>query len=338
MADEITQKLRDLVEYVGSYTDIANANGPRVVRKTNPTLNQTTTIVASSTEPTSLILPLNVLWINFDNTGSYYKKVFRRDSKSPDPEGIFTQSWIEVTQYEDLWDAQYWDPLDDILPTTGEAGTGNLGIVRLTVAPTNPEDPIVITEGDDTLTNSRDPLPHDEMHSEIPATRLATTGDAVVISSGSPATNAGMIADFQGNSSWGTVTSNHIYPNVTELATAQILDPSALNIPPLSGDIILRGQANSGSTLYGANFSYTLPVGTSLPLVMPVWAENAMSETVFSGWFVPTQITVISGAANVVGNTVTFNTPGPVVLQASIVDTDSTRTVTVQREYLVEEA
>lgn len=217
MADVQSQKLRDYVLGIMSYTNISEHNTPIVVRKTNPTILKTTTIVASKTEPHEMQLPLNVLWIQFDSSRADYLTMYRRESKATPSSGTFNHTWNKVTTFDELWDEQFWDPQDDILPNTEEANSGMLGTVRLTVTSTNPGDPVVITEGDPTLSDSRNPLPHDEMHDEVPATRLATTGRAVVISNGAPVEGGTALADFLGDSAWNGLTTNQIYPAVTEL-------------------------------------------------------------------------------------------------------------------------
>lgn len=336
MADAEAQRLRDFVDNIAVYTGILSTDGssPKVVRKTNPTINKTTTFVASFYEPHDLLLPLNVIWIVYDSTSSRYKKVYRRDSKLEDTANGLNNTWIELTSYTELWDDQVWAVEDNTLPDTVPSDTATLGTVTLTTAPDDPEDPVVITEGDESLTNARPPLTHDEMHVEVPATRLATTGDAVVIDNGTPQQNYGMVANFLGNSDWTQLTNNHIYPSVGVYDSVNLQDPSALNLAPLSADFVFENQADEGTYLYGLPFNYAVSEGSSFDVIMPVWVEDG--PVVFKGWFIPTEVLVISGIATVSDNTVTFTTAGQVKLQVSIVDVSSARTITVERTYLVE--
>ena len=240
MATEQAQKLRDFVHDIRDYADIESYTQPVIVRRTNPVIAKTTTVVAAKTEPHDLTLPLNVLWIQFDSSKSDYLTVYRRESKATPQNGTTVHTWVKVTQYVDLWEDQLWDSGDDILPNTSDASTGALGIVRLTVTPTNPGDPVAIGEGDPTLTNARDPLPHDEMHDEVPATRLATTGRAVVIEYGTSDDGNTLLTDHLGDASWGDLTSNHVYPSVTEPDRDNGLHQDAMNsLTLVSADIVL---------------------------------------------------------------------------------------------------
>lgn len=242
MASEQAQLLSDFIDNVAVYTQIQQTDGsPRIVRRTNPTLveDSTYTFVASAVEPHALVLPLNVVWIVFDSSRPDYRYVYRRDSKNPDPDNGFEHTWVRITEYDALWEGQFYDPEDGGLSANPEAQDNLIGVVRLSVASSSPGDPIVITEGDPTLSDARIPLAHDEMHPEVPATRLATTGRAVLINNGQPVEGGGMLSDFQGDSAWGGIPRNAVYPSVEPLSPAQAKVFADMENTPVSADIVL---------------------------------------------------------------------------------------------------
>lgn len=239
MATEQAQKLSDFIDQIAEYTQIENVGNTHVVRHTNPVLvhDSTFTFVASASEPVDLVLPLNVVWINFDPASAHYRKAFARVSKQTSEDTAHT--WQRITEYDALWASQYYDSDDDGLSSNPDASSGLIGVVRLTVASATPGDPIVVVEGDPTLTDDRPPLPHDAMHPEVAATRLATTGRAVIIENGQPVENGGMVSDFQGDSSWGTLPRTLIYPAVTPLVPAEAKVFTDIENDLISADIVL---------------------------------------------------------------------------------------------------
>lgn len=317
MATEQAQMLSDFIDQIAVYTQIQQTDGsPRIVRRTNPTLveDSTFTFVASAVEPHALVLPLNVVWIVFDSSRPDYRHVYRRDSKNPDTDNGFEHTWVRITQYDDLWEGQYYDPEDSGLSSNPEAQDNLIGVVRLSVASATPGDPVVITEGDPTLSNPRVPLPHDEMHPEVPATRLATTGRAVLINNGQPVEGGGMLSDFQGDSAWGGIPRTAIYPAVEPLSPAQAkLFPDMENTP-VSADIVLvqeqrmndnasHSSRDFDAELYGVSYENPIPLNTQKRIYMPVWSEDDANQFLFDGWYHPQSVTVLEGSATI--------TPGP---------------------------
>lgn len=339
MVTEQAQLLRDFIDGIARYTGIEQTDGsPQIVRRTNPTINMTNVFVASFTEPHALLLPNEAIWIQFDSSLPDYKIVYKRVSRVADPANNTVHTWEEVTTYDALFEPQFYTAESgDLEEGPNPAGTGALGIVRLSVLPVNPVDPVVITEGDPTLSNPRIPLPHIEMHDEIPAERLATTGDAVNIANGNPIENGGMVADHLGDSAWGAVPRTFIYPSPGTYDPGEVLDPSSLLLVPVSGDLVLTG-GSWNSSLYGVPFSYDVMQGSSYGVVMPVWGEDNLSNLEFAGWFVGMSITVNGPATYDPGTRqITFTGGGVVELQATIVDINSTRTIAVNRHFNVME-
>lgn len=242
MATEQAQLLSDFIDNVADYTQIQQTDGsPRIVRRTNPTLSvdSTYTFVASALEPHELVLPLNVIWIQFDSSRPDYRWVYRRESKNPDTESGFNNTWVRITTFDALWDSQFFDPNDGGLGSNPAADENLIGVVRLSVASATPGDPVVVTEGDPTLSDPRVPLAHLEMHPEVPATRLATTGRAVIIENGQPQTNGGMLADFQGDSAWGAIPRTAIYPAVDQLNPLAVKLFTDIENTPISADVVI---------------------------------------------------------------------------------------------------
>jgi hypothetical protein len=339
MVTEQAQLLRDFIDGVARYTGIERSDGsPQIVRRTNPSINMTNVFVASFTEPHELLLPENAIWIQYNSSLQDYKWVYRRVSRDPDAAAGTTHTWERVTTYDALFIPQFYNEQSGDLPDYDNAGIAGLGLVQLSVQPADPADPTVITEGDPTLTNARDPLPHIEMHDEIPADRLATTGDAVYIANGSPIENGGMVADHLGDSAWGAIPRTFIYPSPGTYDAGSTRRPNELLLVPVSGDLVLAG-GSWPSTLYGVPFSYDVDQGTSYDVVMPVWGEDGNNDLFFAGWFVGMDVTVNGPASYDSGtNRITFTGPGEVELQATIVDVNSTRTISVNRHFNVVEA
>jgi hypothetical protein len=240
MLTQQAQLLSDFIDAVSSYSGIeSNPESAKIIRQTNPSINKTVAIVAGQGEPDSLVLPINVIWIQFDSSASDYRHVYQRDSKQPDVVLGYNHTWLRIREYKDLWETQSY------LPEDGGIGGGTpseatvMGLVRLSVASLTPGDPVVVTEGDPSLNDARTPLAHAEMHEEIPATRLATTGRAVQINYGGPQEHGVSKSDFQGDSEWGSLSLTDIYPDPTPFNPADAKVFTDMENNPISADLIL---------------------------------------------------------------------------------------------------
>src|SRR5690606_41756387 len=80
----------------------------------NSTIRVVAPVVCGVREPSGLILPLNVLWVDFNPLSRFYKQMLRRVSKEPDAalgtahtwETIETMAEYEADQAYDAEDSQ----------------------------------------------------------------------------------------------------------------------------------------------------------------------------------------------------------------------------------------
>lgn len=176
-------KLTKFIENLSSLCSVnsLDINNSVVVRLNNVIASLQTVVAVSVLEPSNVVLPLNVLWLNSDPTSSFYKKLLRRVSKIPDTH--FLNTWIEVVSYSSVEDEQYYDDFDSAIISTQNtvANASSLvkGLVKLSVPPSNPTNPIAVGEGDPRLTDARIPLHH--THPLQPAAALKTATNIVTI-------------------------------------------------------------------------------------------------------------------------------------------------------------
>lgn len=195
------EKFIESVQIISSIDDL-NDETPIVVRQQDPATREIVTIVCATVEPTRMVLPMNVVWVVFDRDSKYYKQALKRTSKSSDPKTPeFEQSWRLLYFYEEVFEAQFYDP-DDLdnsgAEVIGPATETKFGLVRLSVAAEFADDPYIVSEGHYSLTNNRDPLPHLEQHPEKPATILAV-GELIVPIIDQPNPQIGMALVFNSN-------------------------------------------------------------------------------------------------------------------------------------------
>jgi len=179
------KKLEDFVKaarVLSGIDDLADTT-PIVLHRTNPAISKTSLFVIGNLEPNQMVLPLNVIWLNFDASSIYYQKALQRQSKDPDSNGIFAHTWKELYFYADAFVTQFYDDEDreaiDDTVRIPVASTGEFGLVKLKENPPEGEDPHVILANDSRLTDARTPTEHN--HSEIPATLLAHSAGYVKI-------------------------------------------------------------------------------------------------------------------------------------------------------------
>lgn len=210
------KQLVDIREAMRVVSDIQNLDetNPIPIRIQNSTVRRVTTVVCALREPYNEILPLNVVWFDFNpNHGAYYNTARRRVSKQPDISAGTTHTW-EVIDTMDQFNAdQFYDAEDSAIlsqldPIPG-ATTNVLGIARLSVAPKDAANPIAVGEGDPRLSDAR--KPNDHTHPEKPATQLKTKTTVITISgSATPVIGSTLVAGGNGNAVWRQLTSTDI--------------------------------------------------------------------------------------------------------------------------------
>lgn len=167
---------------------------PIIVRLTDDATGKATVVCCSYHQPKYVLLPIQAIWIDFNPESDTYQHAYRRTVKGATPE---QDEWEVLYFYADAFPDQQYDPND-------------IGMISITLPPpatmqvhgigylTSPqaESRVVIT-GDARLTDKRDPLPHDEMHPEKPATIIRTgDGTSVAIASQvAPRLNDTLVAD-----------------------------------------------------------------------------------------------------------------------------------------------
>lgn len=208
-------KLKQLIDSLEVASTVRNMDSstPITHRISNATLRRVTTIVCSAKEPTSLVLPLNVTWFVFDPLSPYYRKALRRVSKVANPAADTANTWELVETLAAVFEDQYYDAEDtDLLgidPPVPVASTTVQGVARLSHAPANPADPIVVGEGDPRLTDARPPKPHS--HTEVPATQIKSKTGVVHISQNNvPVVGATLVATSATTAEWRQLTSSDI--------------------------------------------------------------------------------------------------------------------------------
>lgn len=158
---------------------------PVVIRHTLDSEGVTITLVCSKVEPLHMVLPLNVVWINFDSSSKYYRKALKRVSKDSDYDKAlsgYVQSWQEIYFFEDIVESQYFDEQDMALfdvPDVPLATTTTQGLVRLSSEPLTPSSPVAVASGDPRMINNRQPTEH--AHEEKPFTKMFSGTNTVEI-------------------------------------------------------------------------------------------------------------------------------------------------------------
>lgn len=95
--------LQKFVENIASLADIRNLDeyNPVVFSIEHPISSVGYFVIASITEPSAALVPINGIWVALNPKVGYYKKVYRL--VSAEPEGMFNATWIEVRIYEEIW-------------------------------------------------------------------------------------------------------------------------------------------------------------------------------------------------------------------------------------------
>lgn len=208
-------KLDTLIKTLEFLSDIKeqSEDTPIVMRHTDTATNRTVAIVCSQVEPINMVLPIDVVWICFKPESNLYRQVLKRTSKDA---GIFasegiTQSWDVLYFYEDVFQAQTYDPEDLTLIGISPvpfATVVDAGKVRLSADPLDPDAPVAVVEGDPRLSDPRVPNAH--THPEKPATMLShATGHSSILDS-VPEVGKALLHDSSGNLIWRKINENDL--------------------------------------------------------------------------------------------------------------------------------
>jgi len=211
MERKLEEFIRDM-ERISKVYGMAEDN-PVVTRLSKPSLATLTVVVLAEEEPETLILPLNVTWINLDPTSSHFRRALRRVSKTAT--APYNMEWEVLDLYDDIFVDQFYDAADEAIVSAGgvssAATVNDLGLVKLTEAPADPNNPVAVEESDPRLTDARNPTAH--THPQEPAASLATNGSNVVINNSNPP-SAGMVlvATSSTEATWRVLTNADIQP------------------------------------------------------------------------------------------------------------------------------
>jgi hypothetical protein len=186
------QQLMRNAEGIAALRNMDDTN-PIKLPVTHPNLGTVTVLVLSIAEPTTMVLPLNVTWFNFNPLSPHYRKALRRVSK--EPSSLYGHTWEVVDTYSEVFVDQYYDSGDQLILIGEEAGVSMAsdtvqGIVRLSLPAAQVTDPVACGDNDPRLSDPRVPLPH--THPQGPATALRTNSNTVVIDTSEPP-QAGMV-------------------------------------------------------------------------------------------------------------------------------------------------
>jgi hypothetical protein len=208
-------RLDQLIDDLEGLSNLQNmdALNPIVVRISHPTNRTVAVIACAQKEPSTLILPLNVIWVDFDPLSDNYRKALRRVSKTQDSVEGRDHTWETVETYAEVFAIQVYDDADTALLTTQNpvpaASVNVMGVARLSVEPEVSSNPVAVAEGDPRLSDARAPTAH--THDEIPATQLKTANGIVTIGgSEAPVAGATLVATGSNSAVWRKLTTSDI--------------------------------------------------------------------------------------------------------------------------------
>ena len=207
-------KLQNLITQLTTISNIQemDTSNAVAVRLSNTIAAKIYVIVCAINEPTNMVLPLNVAWLNLNPTSLHYSKILVRTSKDASSE--YTYSWSEVSYYADVFVDQYYDDADTLLLTEssniGNASDTVKGITYLSVAPADATKPIAVGDNDPRNSDARTPLPHS--HPLLPAVALQTMTNVVTVNTGAaPVAGQVLYATSPTTAVWHTLTAADIH-------------------------------------------------------------------------------------------------------------------------------
>lgn len=184
-------KLENFILALEVTTNIHLQNeAPVVVRITDNATGVSTVFCCSYFIPRYVLLPQNAVWVDMHPESATYRHAFRRTHKAVVPTD---DVWEELYFYADAFAQQAYDPEDlqlisIAMPAPATVQTHGIGYLST-------EGTTVITDGDARLTDDRNPLPHDAMHPETPATMVAGTSVVTQIADSTPVLHSMLVKE-----------------------------------------------------------------------------------------------------------------------------------------------
>jgi hypothetical protein len=207
-------KLQNFIKNCEEIAGLRNLDdtNPIKIPITHPNLGLINVVICATKEPDTMVLPLNVVWLNFNPRSNHYRKALKRISK--DSSALYSHTWEVLYYFQDVFDRQYYtaEDLNIIADETMMASLASdidHGIVRLSTPAVSPNDPVVCGDNDPRLFDARDPLPH--THPQEPTQHLRTSTNVVSIE-GSTAPQPGMVlvANSTNTAVWRFLTEDDI--------------------------------------------------------------------------------------------------------------------------------
>lgn len=277
-----------IIDYLAALSELSRVEADNIqvhipTKRTTSITGKTVIIVVSQSEPHDIPLPDNVLWACYDKVSPMYKKLYKRTSF--DSTLMTENTWQQVTDYEAIWETQtYVEGGGSPSTGLGLATTTNLGIVTLASAPLDSSYPEVVVIEDSRNTDTRTPLPHEEMHENKPAEAwVHSSGETILVAGQAPDTSI-MLGTSTGPVYYAQLTRSDIYADrypYSEFVVAQT--PDMLEEAPFTGAIILKDIADRVN-------GYT--IGESVELVVAVYGNSIDAEGFknFLGYYQPSTI------------------------------------------------
>lgn len=182
-------KLEKFIKALEITTNIHAQNlSPVIVRITDKDSGVTTVICCGYQKPRYTVLPVQAIWIDFDPASDGYQTAFARVHKGDTPD---TDVWESIYFYADAFPDQTYSATDLSLISVAlpsPATDKQVGIGLLST-----EDATVAISTDPRLADARNPLPHMEMHPEVPATMCGSQGQAIAVST--PVVRAALVSN-----------------------------------------------------------------------------------------------------------------------------------------------
>jgi len=186
-------------------------------------------IVVSVEEPSFSSIPVNVLWICNDTQKlNMYKKMYRRTSKNVDAVNITRNTWVEITDYEQIFtEIQIYDLDGSFL--IGELSIGTqqpnasdiiIGLTKINLTAEDADNPIVIGDNDPRMIDARTPVDH--THAAQAFEQLKTLDGSIDISTGIAPVAGQVLAVENDVAIWRFLKQDDIYIPPTVLSSISI--------------------------------------------------------------------------------------------------------------------
>lgn len=184
-------------QYANAYASLSGFTTdftPKRITLFNSVSNQSCMVVVSALEPTTEVMPLNVIWLVQDKQSKYYQQFLIRTSKTNSAEFVFT--WTVLTEIAQLYVPQYYDATDNSIYSgkLADATTTVAGIAKISTVSSTPTTPVFVSTSDPRLTDTRNPKTH--THAERAMRLVKTlTGSVDIQTSTSTSDSVAIVAD-----------------------------------------------------------------------------------------------------------------------------------------------